>query len=115
MKVLKMSLIASLLTLSPLAANATGLWFESKVVEVSTRADAGAEHLYIRTESNPNPASCVSSWNGAQWAATGASMQMALSIALSAKENNQTVRFQLDESACAQPSGNPVMKWIQVR
>ena len=107
----KNNLIALLIaTFIGLPSLALSDWFTSKVVEVSTRSDTG--NLYIRTESNPNPNNCPSVWNGAQWEGSGASLNLAASIALSAKATGSDVRFFIKTDVCT-PSGNPVLQWIQ--
>ena len=100
--------------LSTVASSASATWYESKVAEVTTRIDAGAEYLYVRTDSNPNPANCASSWAGARWGATGPSMNLAASIALAAKATSSGVRFEIKDSGC-DAYGWPIMTWIQGR
>ncbi len=110
----KNNFIALIITISiGLPSLALGDWQISKVVEVSTRSDTGT--LYIRTESNPNPNNCASSWNGAQWEGNGASLNLAASIALSAKATGSKVRFYIKDDVCGLPSGNPVLQWIQMQ
>ncbi len=96
----------------PYFANAT--WYESQVVEVSARSQGGVDALYIRTESNPNPAECPGSWAGARWSSDGLSLNLASSIALTAKIAEKTVRFNIDDSSC-DVSGLPKMNWIQMK
>lgn len=94
---------------------AFGEWYVSKVVEVSTRSDTDTARLYIRTLDNPNPANCSASWNGAQWEGDGQTMNLAASIAFVAKTTDSEIKFFIDDSGCASPSNNPLMKWIQLR
>ena len=86
-------------------------WYESKVLEVSTRSNGW---LYIRTELNPNPAKCAANWPGARWQADEGSnsSSLAASIALSAKALNTNVKFSIDLESCGE-SGMPIMNWIQ--
>lgn len=86
------------------------IWYESKVVEVSTRSNGA---LYVRTELNPNPKPCASNWAGAKWNADdGTNNSLAASIALSSKALDKNIKFTIDLDTCG-PSGMPVMKWIQ--
>lgn len=95
-----------------LSLNVNAIWFESKVVEVSTASNG---HLFIRTVLNPNPKECPGTWAGANWdPVTESGKSLAASIALSAKAADRMVRFNIDDTKCG-AGGLPLMNWIQQR
>lgn len=88
-------------------------WYTSKVVQVTTDA---AGNLFVRTELNPNPANCPSSWAGAVWGGeSDKGHQLASSIALAAQMSNSEIRFQIDDTSCGLNNGWPKILWIQVQ
>jgi len=110
---MKIGLFLSCLFLVANSALAAPPWYTSKVVEVTTQ---GSGVLFIRTELNPNPKSCASTWVGAVFeASTLEAKQLAASIALMAKASGSQLRFQIDDQSCALNNGWPKMLWIQVQ
>ena len=109
-----MKSIASLfILLLSLNAYSAAPWYTSKVVQVTTQGDG---YLFIRTELNPNPAGCSSSWAGAYWnGESDKSHSLASSIALAAQMSGKEIRFQIDDTSCGVNNGWPKMLWIQVQ
>ena len=90
-------------------------WYESKVNEVSAWGNAGdTPILFVRTDLNPNPANCPGTWAGSAWVQKGESMNLAASIALSAKATGDQVRFHVVDNQCS-TNGLPIIDWIQIR
>ncbi len=98
-----------------ISINVHSVWYTSSVVEVSAWGiDDSKPILFIRTQSNPNPAACPSKWAGAAWVNNDQSTNLAASIALAAKATNAPVKFAIDDSLCS-ANGLPIMHWIQIQ